>query len=277
MPQGSPPPNASSISPSRRPIRRLPADALSSWDASGGCVPATDSSKPSTATAAVAATRPRPCSYGPSGPSVRSAGAWPGPCALPQPRGFEGLRMSQKVADANDLPRSKVKDFSDFLTELEAGRPGGQVDVTEHEDRLAEVAELLRPIGEAFPRLAAVLPPNLSRAVMTSVGGCLSLKARLDRRVPLDVGIELGQKGVQIIGIPRLEARWTLPRSPATSPTPADPRLRGRPSGPRTRPPGRPCRRAGCRPDRSGCRPPDPASPPGRGDGQLPAHGLPRR
>jgi hypothetical protein len=28
--------------------------------------------------------------------------------------------------------------------------------------------------------------------------------------VPLDVGIELGQKGVQIIGIPRLEARWTV-------------------------------------------------------------------
>jgi hypothetical protein len=124
---------------------------------------------------------------------------------LRQSHGFEGLRMSQKVADANDLPRSKVKDFSDFLTELDAGRPGGQVHVTEREDRLAEVAELLGPIGEAFPRLAAVLPPNLSGAVMTSVGSCLSLKAWLDRRVPLDVGIELGQKGVQIIGIPRLD------------------------------------------------------------------------
>src|SRR4051794_35387367 len=111
--------------------------------------------------------------------------------------------MSQKVADANDLSRSQVKDFSDFLTELDAGRPGGQVDVTESEDRLAEVAELLGPIAEAFPRLAAVLPPNLSRAVMTSVGSCLSLEARLDRRVPLDVGIELRQKGVQIVGIPR--------------------------------------------------------------------------
>jgi hypothetical protein len=124
---------------------------------------------------------------------------------LRQPGGFEGFRVSQKVADANDLPRPKVKDFPDFLAELDAGRPGGQVDVTEREDRLAEVAELLGPIGEAFPRLAAVLPPNPSRAVMTSVGGCLSLKARLDRRVPLDVGIELGQKGVQIIGIPRLD------------------------------------------------------------------------
>jgi hypothetical protein len=113
--------------------------------------------------------------------------------------------VSQKVADANDLPRSKVKDFSDFLTELDAGRPRGQVHVTERKDRLAEVAELVGPIGEAFPRLAAVLPPNLSRAVMTSVGGCLSLKARLDRRVPLEVGIEHGQKGVQIIGIPRLD------------------------------------------------------------------------
>src|SRR5687767_9305060 len=124
---------------------------------------------------------------------------------LEQPGGFEGFRVSQKVADANDLPRSKVKDFSKLLTELDAGRLRGQVHVTEREDRLAEVAELLGPIGEAFPRLAAVLPPNLSRAVMTSVGSCLSLKARLDRRVPLHVGIELGQEGVQIIGIPRLD------------------------------------------------------------------------
>jgi hypothetical protein len=113
--------------------------------------------------------------------------------------------MGQKVADANDLPRSKVEDFPDFLAELDAGRPGGQVDLTEGEDRLAEVAEFLGPIGEAFPRFAAVLPPNPSRAVMASVGGCLSLKARLDRGVPLDVGVELGQKGVQIIGIPRLD------------------------------------------------------------------------
>jgi hypothetical protein len=113
--------------------------------------------------------------------------------------------MSQKVADANDLARAKVKDFPDFLAELDAGHPGGQVDVTEHEDRLAEVAELVGSIGEAFPRLAAVLPPNLARAVMTSVGRCLSLKTRLDRRVPLDVGTELGQKGAQIIGVPGLD------------------------------------------------------------------------
>ena len=66
--------------------------------------------------------------------------------------------MSQKVADANDLSRSKVNDFSEFLTELDAGHPGGQVHVTEREDRLAEVAELLRPIGEPFPRLTAGLP-----------------------------------------------------------------------------------------------------------------------
>ena len=77
--------------------------------------------------------------------------------------------------------------------------------MTEGEDRLAEVAELVWPIGEAFPRLTAVLPPNPSRALMTSVGSCLSLKARLDCRLPLDVGIELGQEGVQIIGIPRLD------------------------------------------------------------------------
>jgi hypothetical protein len=113
--------------------------------------------------------------------------------------------MSQEVADANDLPRSKVKDLPDFLTELDAGRPGGQVQVTEREDRLAEITELLRPIGEALPRIAAVLLPNLSRAVMTGVGGCLALEARFDRRLPFDVGIKLDQKGVQIIGIPRVD------------------------------------------------------------------------
>ena len=103
------------------------------------------------------------------------------------------------------FPARTSKTSPSFLTELDAGRPGGQIHVTEREDRLAEVAELPGAIGEAFPRLAAVLPPNLSRAVMTAVGSCLSLKARLDRRVPLDVGIELRQKGVQIIGIPRLD------------------------------------------------------------------------
>src|SRR5918997_143351 len=97
------------------------------------------------------------------------------PGLLAQPGGFEGFRVSQKVADANDLPRSKIEHFSKLLTELDAGRPGGQFHVPEREDRLAEVAELLGPIGEAFPRLAAVLPPDLSSAVMTSVGGRLSL------------------------------------------------------------------------------------------------------
>src|SRR5215213_3250309 len=122
-----------------------------------------------------------------------------------QPQGFERLRMGQEVADANDLPRSQVEDLADLLIELDAGRPGGQVQVTQREDRLAEVAELLGPIGEAFPRLAAILPPDLSRAAGTSVGGRLSLEARLDRRVPLHVGIELGQEGVQIVGVPRLD------------------------------------------------------------------------
>src|SRR3954451_12838492 len=101
-----------------------------------------------------------------------------------QAHGFEGFRVSQKVADANDLSRAKVEDFSDFLGELDAGHPGGHVDLTEGEDRLAEVAELPGSVREARPRLAAVLPPDLSRAVMPSVGGCLSRKARLDRRVP---------------------------------------------------------------------------------------------
>jgi hypothetical protein len=50
---------------------------------------------------------------------------------LAQPRDLEGFRMSQKVADANDLPCSKVEDFPNLLAELDAGRPGGQVDLTE--------------------------------------------------------------------------------------------------------------------------------------------------
>jgi len=49
-------------------------------------------------------------------------------------------------------PCSKVKDFSNLLHELDAGRPGGQGDVTEREDRLAEVAELLpRPAWNGAP------------------------------------------------------------------------------------------------------------------------------
>ena len=65
--------------------------------------------------------------------------------------------MSQKVVDAKDLPPSKLKELSDLLAELDASRPGGDVHVTEQQDRLAEVADLLRPTGEAFPRFAVVL------------------------------------------------------------------------------------------------------------------------
>ena len=72
--------------------------------------------------------------------------------------GFEGFPMSQKVADANDLPRAKLNELSDFMAELDAGRPGGEVHLTDQQDRLAEVAELLRPTDEAFP-----LPPRYSR------------------------------------------------------------------------------------------------------------------
>jgi len=39
---------------------------------------------------------------------------------------------------------------------------------------------------------------------------CRSLKAGLDRAVPIEVCIELGQKGVQIMGIHALTARWTV-------------------------------------------------------------------
>jgi hypothetical protein len=76
--------------------------------------------------------------------------------------------MSEKVADASKLPPSKLSELSDFLAELDASRPGGEVHLTEHQNRLAEVAELLRPADETFPRLAAVLPPSLTRAVVTS-------------------------------------------------------------------------------------------------------------
>jgi hypothetical protein len=35
---------------------------------------------------------------------------------LRQPHGFEGFRMSQIVADANDLAPSKLKELADFPT-----------------------------------------------------------------------------------------------------------------------------------------------------------------
>ena len=112
--------------------------------------------------------------------------------------------MGQEVADAGDLPLSKLNELSEFLAELDAGRPGGEVHLTEQQDRIAEVANLLRPILDAFPSLAVELAPRLARALMTSEdGGLLSLKTRLDRGVPLDVGIELDQKRVEIIGVPR--------------------------------------------------------------------------
>ena len=112
--------------------------------------------------------------------------------------------MGQEVADAGDLPLSKLNELSEFLAELDAGRPGGEVHLTEQQNRIAEVANLPRPVLEAFPSLAVELAPRLSRAPMTSEdGGLLSLKARLDRGVPLDVGIELDQKRVEIIGVPR--------------------------------------------------------------------------
>ena len=79
--------------------------------------------------------------------------------------------MGQEVADACDLPLSKLNELSEFLTELDAGRPGGEVHLTEQQDRIAEVANLLRPILEAFPSLAVELAPRLSRALMTSEDG----------------------------------------------------------------------------------------------------------
>ena len=109
------------------------------------------------------------CSRRASAPSPRSPATSPTPTA-PRLRGPPHESESRGCERSSPL---EVKDFADFLTELDAGLPGGQVHVTEREDRLAEVAELLGPIGEAFPRLAAVLPPNLSRAVRTSVDGCL--------------------------------------------------------------------------------------------------------
>src|SRR5215210_5295667 len=76
----------------------------------------------------------------------------------------------------------------------------------------------------------------IGAVLVLSIVGVGSLKARLDRRVPLDVGIELGQKGVQIIGIPgldgALDALHVLPRHRLL---PAAPRLRGLGSASRTR------------------------------------------
>src|SRR5262245_34125164 len=112
--------------------------------------------------------------------------------------------MGQEVADAGDLPLSKLNELSEFLAELDAGRPGGEVHLAEQQDRIAKVANLLRPVLEAFPCPAVEPVPGLSRGLMTAEdGGLLSLKARLNRGVPLDVGIELDQKRIEITGVPR--------------------------------------------------------------------------
>ena len=49
--------------------------------------------------------------------------------------------------------RNSMSSPSSWL-KLDAGRPGGEVHLTEQQDRIAEVANLLRPILDAFPSLA---------------------------------------------------------------------------------------------------------------------------
>jgi nucleoside-diphosphate-sugar epimerase len=77
-----------------------------------------------------------------------------------------------------------------------AGPAAGRGRPSDDDDR---GARLLQRQGQARARLEAALP-LVASGLQGSVG-----MTRLDRGVPLDVGIELGQKGAQIIGIPRLD------------------------------------------------------------------------
>src|SRR5215204_7111127 len=124
---------------------------------------------------------------------------------LRQPGGFEGFGVTQEVPRADDLPASEADELSELLVESDASRPAGHVEMTEDEDRLAEVANLLNLSRETFPRPAAIVVPGLARAVKTPIGGFPALQGRLNGGMPLHLGVKLGQEGVKIVGIPGLE------------------------------------------------------------------------
>ena len=94
----------------------------------------------------------------------------------------------------DDPSVAKGAELPDFLVEPDAGRLGGQVDMTENQDRLAEVGDLLNPNRETFPCPAAIVVPGLSRTVMAPVDGFPTLQGWLNGGMPLHLGIKLGEK-----------------------------------------------------------------------------------
>jgi hypothetical protein len=84
---------------------------------------------------------------------------------LRQPGGFEGFCVAQVVLGAEDLAAPEGHERPDFLVEPDASRPGGQVDMTEDEDRLAGVPDLLNPNRETFSGPAPRVVPGLSHGV----------------------------------------------------------------------------------------------------------------
>jgi hypothetical protein len=59
--------------------------------------------------------------------------------------------VTQEVLRADGLPASEGDELPEFLGELEASRPAGHVDMSEDQDRLADVANLVNMSGDTFP------------------------------------------------------------------------------------------------------------------------------
>ena len=110
--------------------------------------------------------------------------------------------MTQEVLRADDLAVSDGDDLADLLAELKTGSPAAHLEPTEHQNRLTEVANLLRPSREPPPCLAAILVPGPTSTLMAQIGGFPALHRPLNGGIPRALRVKFGQEGVEIVGIP---------------------------------------------------------------------------
>jgi hypothetical protein len=94
-------------------------------------------------------------------------------------------------------------DLADLGVELDVRGPAGDDEASKGQDRFPEIADLLDLGREPFEGLAAILRPSTPHPLMALVRRGLTFEGRLDRRVPLDIWVKLGQKRVQVVGLPR--------------------------------------------------------------------------
>jgi hypothetical protein len=102
--------------------------------------------------------------------------------------------VTQEVLRTEDLPAWEGDELSEFLVEPDACRPAGHVEMTEDQDRLAKVANLLNLGRETFPCSAAIVVPGLSRTIKTPVGGFVALQGGLNGGMPLTSGSSSAKK-----------------------------------------------------------------------------------